>query len=151
MGVEELRQTLAQHHLVLLDTMVFSYHLSAHPRYAPLSRVVLEAVESGQVIGLMTTVTLAEVLSLPAQMSARAVMLEYELYLTHFPNLRLVPLDAALAREAAWVRGTTGLRLPDAVQVAAARLSGADGIVTNDRRWVGRVSRPPVVMLEDYL
>lgn len=151
MGVEDLQQTLARHHLVLLDTMVFSYHLSAHPRYAPLSRVVLEAMESGQVTGLMTTVTLAEVLSLPARMSNRAVMLEYELYLTHFPNLRLVPLDAALAREAAWVRGTTGLCLPDAVQVAAARLSGADGIVTNDRRWVGRVNAPPLVVLEDYL
>lgn len=84
-------------------------------------------------------------------MSNRAVMLEYELYLAHFPNLRLVPMDAALAREAAWIRGTTGLRLPDAVQVAAARLSSADGIVTNNRRWVGRVSAPPLIMLEDYL
>lgn len=151
MGIEDLRQALARCRLILLDTMVFSYHLSAHPRYAPLSRVVLEAVESGQVTGLTTTMTLAEILSLPARMSNRAVMLEYELYLAHFPNLRLVPMDAALAREAAWVRGTTGLRLPDAVQVAAARLSSADGIVTNNRRWVGRVSAPPLIMLEDYL
>jgi len=151
MGVEELRQTLSGHRWLLLDTMVFSYHLSAHPRYAPLSRVVLEAVESGQVMGLTTTVTLAEILSLPAKMSDRTTMLEYELYLTHFPNLRWVPLDAALAREAAWIRGTTGLRLPDAVQVAAARQAGADGIVTNDRRWIGRVTTPPLVMLEEYV
>ncbi len=151
MGVEDLRQALARFRLVLLDTMVFSYHLSAHPRYAPLSRVVLEAVESGQVMGVTTTVTLAEILSLPARLSSRAVMLEYELYLTHFPNLRLVPLDAALARETAWVRGTTGLRLPDAIQVAAARRAGVDAIVTNDRRWIGRVSAPPPVVLEDYL
>lgn len=65
MGIEDLRQALARCRLILLDTMVFSYHLSlsAHPRYAPLSRVLLEAVESGQVTGLTTTVTQAEILS----------------------------------------------------------------------------------------
>ncbi len=151
MGTEELKKTLAGHRLLLLDTMVFSYHLSAHPRYAPLSQAVLAAVESGQVEGLITAVTLAEILSLPAREGNRTAMLEYELYLTHFPNMRLVPLDAALAHEAAWVRGRTGLRLPDAVQVAAARLLGADGIVTNDRRWAGRVTTPPLIMLEEYL
>jgi predicted nucleic acid-binding protein len=59
-----------------------------------------------------------------------------------------MPLDVALARETALVRGETGLRTPDAIQVAAARLAGA--IVTNDRRWVGRVVTPAVVVLEDY-
>lgn len=151
MGVNELREVLLRHRLLLLDTMVFSYHFAAHPRYAPLSRVVLEAVESGQVAGLITTVTLAEVLGLPARLADRWAMLEYELYLTSFPNLRLIPMDEALAREAAWVRGTTGLRLPDAIQVAAARQAGADGIVTNDKRWVGRVTNPPLILLDDYL
>jgi len=113
--------------------------------------VVLEAVESGQVAGLITTVTLAEVLTAPAQAGDRRAMLDYELYLTNFPNLRLVVLDVALARETALVRATSRLRMPDAVQVAAARLAGADGIVTNDHRWAGRVTQPQVVMLDDYV
>lgn len=71
-------------------------------------------------------------------------------YHTQFPNLHIVPLDLAVAREAALVRGETGLRTPDAIQVAAARLAGADVILTNDRRWIGRVSRPPVLLLDDY-
>jgi predicted nucleic acid-binding protein len=99
---------------------------------------VLAAVESGQVAGLTTTVTLAELLTVPARAEDRRALLDYELYLTRFPNLRLVPLDAALARETALVRAATGLRMPDAVQVAAARLAGADAIVTNDRRWFWR-------------
>jgi predicted nucleic acid-binding protein len=78
-------------------------------------------------------------------------MVDYELYLTHFPNLRVVSLDAALARETALVRAECGLRTPDAVQVAAARLAGADGIVTNDRRWAKRVTQPEVVVLEEYV
>jgi predicted nucleic acid-binding protein len=150
-GVEELRRAVSGHKLLALDTMVLSYHLSNHPRYVPLTRVVLEAVESGQVAGLITTVTLAEVLTAPAQAGDRRAMLDYELYLTNFPNLRLVVLDAALARETALVRATAKLRTPDAVQVAAARLAGADGIVTNDHRWAGRVTQPQVVMLDDYV
>ena len=151
MGVEELRRVVSGYTLLALDTMVFSYHLSNHPRYAPLTRAVLGAIESGEVAGLMTMVTLAEVLTVPAQAGDRRAMQDYDLYLTHFPNLRLVPLDVALARETALVRATSKLRVPDAVQVAAARLAGADGIVTNDRRWIGRVTQPPLVMLDDYL
>lgn len=150
MGIEELRRVLSGYRLLVLDTMVFSYHLSNHPRYAPLTRVVLETIESGQAVGLATTVTLAEILTLPAQAANRQAMLEYELYLTNFPNLRLMPLDAALARETAWVRATTSLRMPDAVQVAAARLAGADAIVGNDRRWVGRIIGVTLVILDDY-
>ena len=151
MGVEEFRRAISGHRLLALDTMVFSYHLSGHPRYVPLTRVVLEAIESGQVAGLTTTITLAEVLTVPAQAGDRRAMVDYELYLTHFPNLRVVSLDVVLARETALVRATCGLRTPDAVQVAAARLAGADGVVTNDRRWAKRVTRPEVVVLEEYV
>jgi len=151
MGVEALRRTLSGYRLLALDTMVFSYHLFNHPRYVPLTSVVLEAIESGKLAGLITTVTLAEVLTVPAQAGDRRAMQDYELYLTRFPNLRLVPLDAALARETALVRATSRLRIPDAVQVAAARLAGADAIVTNDHRWAGRGTGPALVMLDEYV
>lgn len=150
MGVEELLRRLADCRTVALDTMVFSYHLADHPRYAALTTAVLEAVERGQLVGLTTTVTVAEILTVPARAGDRQALQDYEIYLTQFPNLHIVPLDVALAREAALVRGETGLRTPDAIQVAAARLAGADAILTNDRRWIGRVSRPPVLLLDDY-
>jgi len=62
-----------------------------------------------------------------------------------------MPLDVALARVTALVRGeTVFLRPPDAVQVAAARLADATLCVTHDRRWVGRLVAPAVVVLEEY-
>jgi len=153
MGVDEFRRRLAGLRLVALDTMVFAYHLADHPRYSPLTTVVLEAVESGQMAGVTTTVTLAEILTAPAKTGDRRALQDYELYLTRFPNLRIMPLDVALARETALVRGETGLRTPGAVQVAAARLAGTDATlcVTNDRRWVGRVVAPAVVVLAEYV
>jgi predicted nucleic acid-binding protein len=150
-SIEDLRQDLAGKVRILLDTMIFSYHLSNHPRYAPLTSVVLQAIESGQVAGLTTTLTLTEILTIPATAGDRQAMQDYELYLTRFPNLNIIPLDETLARETALVRGSTGLRTPDAIQVAAARLAGADAIVTNDRRWARQVIRPALVILDDYL
>ena len=130
MGIAELQETINAHHLLLVDTPVFSYHLSDHPRYAPLTAVILEAIESGKVAGLTSAITLAEILTLPAQAGDSQAMQDYELFLTSFPNLQLAPLDVPLARETALVRAATGLRTPDAVQVAAARLYGADAIIT---------------------
>ena len=151
MGVDDFRRLLAGLHLVALDTMVFVYHLANHPRYAALTTMVLEAVETGQLAGMTTTITLAEILTAPAKVGDRQAAQDYELYLTRFPNLQIAPLDIALARETALVLGATGLRTPDAIQVAAARLVNADAIITNDRRWVGRVDRPAVVVLDEFV
>ena len=150
MGVDDFRRLLTDFHLVALDTMVFVYHLANHPRYSALTTAVLEAIEMGQLIGVTTTITLAEILTAPVKAGDRQAFQDYELYLTRFPNLQIAPLDVALARETALVRDATGLRTPDAIQVAAARLVNADAIITNDRRWVGRVDRPAVVVLDEY-
>ena len=151
MGVKALHQALEGCHLLALDTMVFSYHFAKHPRYGALTQAILETVESGQAEGLITTVTLAEVLTRPAQANDWRAMHAYELYLTRFPHLHLVPLDADLARETARVRAETGLRTPDAVQVAAARLHGADAVVTNDHRWRNHVHGPALILLDEYV
>lgn len=151
MGVEALHHDLSACRLVVLDTCVFSYHLSQHTRYTPLTDVVLGAIEAGQVAGVITAVTLAEVLVVPARAADRRAMQDYELYLAHFPNLEIAPMDAALARETAIVRAEAGLRMPDAVQVAAARLYGADVAITNDHCWQGRFTTPRVLILDRYL
>ncbi len=151
MGVEALRRDLSACRLVVLDTCVLSYHLSQHPRYTPLTDVVLGAVEAGDVAGLITAVTLAEVLVVPATAGDRRAMQDYELYLAHFPHLEIVPMDATLARETALVRAEASLRMPDAVQMAAARLYGADATITNDHRWAGRLAAPRVLVLDRYL
>ena len=151
MGIEDLLAEISAHRLLLVDTPIFSYHLADHPRYAPLTGVILEAIESGRVAGLTSAVTLAEILTLAAQAGDVEAMQDYELFLTNFPNLRLVSLDVPLARETALVRAATGLRTPDAVQIAAARLYGADAIITNDHRWAALVSTPVVILLDAYL
>ncbi len=150
MGLIDLQNELAGLGRICIDTAIFSYHLSEHPKYVNYTSAILEAIEGGRVEGLTTTVTLTELLTYPVQKADLQTMQEWELYLTNFPNLLIIPLDQSLAREAALVRGETRLKTPDAIQVAAARLHGADAIMTNDRPWAGRVSQPRVLILDDF-
>jgi predicted nucleic acid-binding protein len=149
-GLTELRAELARLRSICIDTAVFAYHFAADARYVAYTAAILAAVEQKQLEAITTTVTLIELLTYPAQKGDLATMQEWELYLTNFPNLRIVALDELLAHEAAIVRAQTRLRTPDAVQVAAARLYGVEAIVSNDRDWNRRVASPRVLILEDF-
>jgi predicted nucleic acid-binding protein len=151
MGLAELQEELARLTRICIDTPILTYHLAEHPRYVAHTSVILSAVEQSKLEGVITTITLIELLTYPAQKGDFGTLREWELYLTNFPNLLIVPLDQVLAHETALVRGSTRLKTPDAVQVAAARLNGADAILTNDRPWEKRVGAPRVLILDDFV
>ena len=151
MGIGKLREDVVRHRLALVDTMIFIYLLEDHPIYASLAATVLDAIETEQVAGVTSALTLTELLTAPAQVGDTRVMQDYELYLTHFSNLVIYPLDVNAAREAALVRGRTGLPTPDAIQLATAVVAGADVIVTNDKRWRGKVDNLNLLLLNDYV
>ena len=150
-GVKRLRDDLARYNRIALDTMILIYVMERHPRYFALAREVLESIESGQLEGAVSVVTLTELLTAPAQADDVAAMRDYELYLLNFPNLSIHPLDIDMAREAAHMRAHTGLPAPDAIILATARKAGADAIITNDKRWRHKLTHPPVLLIEDYL
>lgn len=107
MGITALRRTLAQQQRVLLDTMIFIYVLNEDPLYVDLAIAVLEVVEAGQVEGIISTLTLTELLTAPMQTGDEEAVRDYELYLTNFPNLTILPLDLDIARRAAQLRAAT--------------------------------------------
>ena len=98
--------------------------------------------------GLTTTLTLAELVTLPAKAGNMQALADYEVFITDFPNLRITPFDEAVARELALVRAATGLPTPDAVQIASARVHKADVTLSNDLLWGTRISHPSVLLLE---
>lgn len=131
--------------------MLLIYLLEEHPRYVDLADVVMEFIESGTGNGITSTLTIAELLTAPAQAGDDKALRDYELYLTNFPNLEIVPLSVDLAKKTARVRASTGLKMPDSIQIATALVAGADVIVSNDKRWRNRTEGLPVVLLDDYL
>ena len=150
MGLKTLEDVLAKAHFIFLDTNLFIYQLSNHPQYAEYAATVLRRVEAGDCVGLTTTVTLAELLVLPARMERLDALLNYEAYLTNFSNLQVAVIDSTVAREAAVIRAATGLPMPDAIQLAAASVYGVDRVITNDRRWRNHLRYPPVIQLGHF-
>ena len=81
---------------------------------------------------MISTITLAEVLTGPLRAGDERLAERYRAVLTTPPTWRLVELTAAIAHRAARIRGRTKLRLPDAVQVATALETSSLGLVTHD-------------------
>ena len=59
-------------------------------------------------------------------------------------RLAVVPVDRAILVEAARQRASLGIRMPDAIYVAAALASGCEVFLTND----GRLKLPPSIRKE---
>jgi predicted nucleic acid-binding protein len=82
----------------------------------------------------MSASALAECLVGPARRSTKAI----ELVRTAIDRLpvAVVELNAEIATQAAILRARhRSLRLPDALVVATAAVSGADRLITTDRKW----------------
>ncbi|MBI3973648.1 MAG: PIN domain-containing protein, partial [Chloroflexi bacterium] len=59
-------------------------------------------------------------------------------FLTQYPYLTVLPMDMTVAVQAATLRATLNIPLPDAVVIASGLLAGCEAIVTNDARWKRR-------------
>jgi predicted nucleic acid-binding protein len=91
----------------------------------------------------ISALTYAEILVGPLRAGGRAV----EVVERFAAQVRIVDLSPAIARLAAELRATRGLKLPDAVIVATGLRLEADVIVTADARWKGI---PRVVVVEGH-
>ena len=107
-------------------------------RFAPF----FERAEAGSHELVISTITLAEVLTGPLRAGNERLAQQYRSILTTPPTWRLVELTAAIAHRAARIRAGSSLRLPDAVQVATALETSSIGLVTHDRDFSSLDSLP---------
>lgn len=119
--------------VLAVDSAPIIYWLEGHPRLAERFAPVFEAAESGTAFIVISTVTLAEVLAGPLRAGNELLAGRYREALTRSPGWQVATLDADTAVEAARIRATYRLRLPDAIQVATAIRTGATALVSHDR------------------
>ena len=145
-----MKEVLASHEVIAIDSCVWIYHLENHPDYAALTKQVLETVENGTCRALSSELTLLEILVRPHRLDLQDVADEYELLLSNFPNFSLQAITRDTLLAAARIRACHGLRTPDAILAATAAAAGATLLVTNDRRFL-EVPGIQVVCLADHL
>ncbi len=146
-----IERRLSAHALVGLDTSVWIYHFEDNPRYAALTTALLSAVEAGQTRAVISVVTVMELTVHPYRLRQPQVAAHYEALLTHFPNVQIDDVTAAVARRASQLRGLYALRPADALLVATALVAGASAWITNDRGLGRLLPLIDVLVLDDLL
>ena len=116
--------------LLLVDTTPIIYTLERHPTFGPYFQPLFDAHGAGKLRFAVTTVTIAEVLIGPFKARKDDLARRYRIVLESW---RVIPLDVDIAQSAAKLRAETGLRLPDAIQLASAVAINAFALVTHER------------------
>jgi len=135
--------------LVAVDTAPFIYYIEGGSRFDAIAVELFEGcIATGRNPAMTTVVTLAEVLVGAFRAGQRDIAGAYRDVLQQSGHVEMHDLDPMIAERAADLRARYDLRLPDALQVAAALVSGAGYFITNDTR-VRRVTEIEVIVLAD--
>ena len=140
---------LTGHQKIGLDSNVLIYLIETRGPDADVVASIVDMIADGQVVGVLSAIGLVEILVGPAR-AGDARMFELTAEAIRDLPIRIVPLDAAIAEDAAWIRGASGIGLEDAVHLASARAAGASAFVTNDRR-IQSIPNLDVIYLDDLV
>ena len=140
---------LAGHRRIGLDSNILIYLLESSGPLRDAAARIVDAIDAGTTEGVLSAVGLVEILAGPARAGDAAA---FELTADALRDLliRVVSVDRATAEDAAWIGGSLGIGLEDAVHLASARNAGATAFVTNDRR-LRSIPRLEVVYLDDLV
>jgi predicted nucleic acid-binding protein len=136
---------------VFIDTAPVIYYVEAHQQFGPLAKEVVDAFQSENLTAFTSVVTLVEVLPKPIEAGDEKLAKKFADFLRHGKNLTLMEISADIAGLAGKLRGSYSfLKTMDAVQIAAAIVSGSDAFLTNDEK-LKQAKQIKVLVLKDYL
>jgi predicted nucleic acid-binding protein len=129
-----IADTLARLHSnrIYLDTNVFIYFLDRNPDYFPLVAPIIEAVESGLILGCTGEAAIAEILVKPYQSENLELVASIKTFFRMEDFLTICAHDAETFDLAAQLRAKHNLKFIDALHYATAIRAGCKFIITND-------------------
>ena len=146
----KLRRVIEKHKVIGLDTAPFIYYIEDVAPFADLLDPVFNLLEKRAVRAVTSTVTLAEILTKPFADKNFSLADDIKFTLKSFSSLAVAAIDEKLAEAAALIRARYAIRLPDALQVAAAIQGEATLFLTNDKR-VKKIDAVEVLVLTEFL
>jgi len=132
-----------------VDTAIFIYLIEEDPRFLPLVEPIFEDVAEGRREIVTSALTLLEVLVVPYRAGNAGLAVRYEELLSNSRGIAVMDLTRDQLRIAAQLRAATGVKTPDALQLAAALGAGCTTFVTNDGR-IPAIRGMRVLQLGDY-
>lgn len=126
---------------VYLDTNIVIYAIEGFAGLADQIRALLQALDDAEIVAVTSELTLAEALIKPLKNQNQLAQQAYKKFLTPTSALQVVPISNDILEAAAQLRAATKLKMPDAIHLATANLSGCDCFLTNDD---SNPSLPPI-------
>lgn len=117
---------------VYLDSCCIIYAVESIEPYNQVLQLLWEVSASGRLQIVSSVLTLSEVLVRPIREGKSELEGLFRAFLVSSKEVRLVPIDVAIAERAAKIRGETGLSTPDAIHAATALLAEVSMFITND-------------------
>ncbi len=119
-------------HRAYLDTNIFVYFLDRNPDFFDVVRPLIEAVDSGKIIGVTGDAALAETLVKPYRTGNLELVAAIKGFFGTEGFLSIRPHDRETFDLAAQLRGQRGMKFIDALHYATAIRSGCSFFITND-------------------
>ena len=146
-----LKEEVAKIKTLFIDTAPIIYYIESHPHFGPLTKLIIDAFQSGGLNGFSSVITLVEVLPKPIEANQQELASRFSDFLRCGKNLTLVEISADMAEVAGRLRGHyTFLRAMDAIQIGVALKIGVDAFLTNDTN-LKQIKEIKVLVLKDYL
>ena len=121
-----------EHQRVALDADVLIYLLEDVEPWASRAAALVDAADQGRVHATMSSLAYGEILVGPAR-DGDGARFERTAAEIREVEIDILPVTAAIAEDAAWLRGQGSTQLIDAIHLATAR-TAATAFITNDRR-----------------
>lgn len=140
---------LTGHRTIGLDSNALIYLIETRGPIADVVASIVDLISEGKPLAVMSAIGVVEILVGPAR-SGDARVFEVTADALRDLPIRIIPLDGAVAEDAAWIRGASSIGLEDAVHLATARIAGATAFVTNDHR-LRSIPNLHVIYLDDLV
>ncbi|MEE8595132.1 MAG: hypothetical protein V3T25_04610 [Gemmatimonadota bacterium] len=129
--------------------VVIAYHLIGQPPVVDLTRLLFTSIRSGRVRAQTSALSIYQLLTEPYREGEDALAERAFRYLGGHPGLEIVPVTAAVSRQAAEVQARLGGTPERSIQVATALLGGAKAYVA-DKTALRRIAGMEIISLDEY-
>lgn len=130
------------------DANIIIYLVEGFTPFLDQLRALSVALNTNEITTITSELTLAEVLVKPLKDQLPTIQQAYKIFLTPTPELNVKAIDREILEEAALIRATTKLKLPDAIHLATALRQQCDSFLTNDGMF-RTLNLPQIKILSD--
>jgi predicted nucleic acid-binding protein len=121
---------------VYIDASALIYATEMAGQYPGLWTNLLQPLARGELTVVTSWITLVEVLVKPLQLNDVILEITYRQFFTSSAHFEILPVDQAIANQAATLRALHAFKLPDAIHIATGMAAACTHYLTGDAKWM---------------